>query len=273
MTQTTNNHYSPVFSNQLWANKHGLIRSFKTGSTGDIVRGRTGPVEWGAEKHLYPQELEDALAKFEHRVKRLYHKLIKGELLDPVERVLWSRWILCQFSRTPSFMIELAKLEEDVLSSFPDFSDFAASIDVDAKFNAALENIQSISSGNALLPFIVMRDWIVLRPAPGEFFVKSDVPVVIQGALVNDDAMIVYPLAPDRCFIATVLDRFPPTQVQEEYQLRPRETEYYLRLVASCADLEVICHPDSASSSLELLLQETLGTSSKFFNISKVPEW
>lgn len=167
----------------------------------------------------------------------------------------------------------MAKLEEDVLSSFPDFSDFAASIDVDANFNAAPENIRNISSGDALLPFIVLRDWIVLRPAPGEFFVKSDVPVVIRGALVNDEAMIVYPLAPDRCFIATVLDRFPPTQVQAEYQLRPRETEYYLRLVASCADLEVICHPDNASSNLEMLLQETLGTSSKFFNISKVPEW
>jgi hypothetical protein len=167
----------------------------------------------------------------------------------------------------------LAKLEEDVLTSFPSFSDYAASIDIDANFNAALENIRTTLNENKLIPFIVLRDWIILRPAPGEFFIKSDVPVIIRGALVNDEAMIVYPLAPDRCFLATVLNGFPPTQLQGEYQLKPQETEYYLHLVASCADLEVICHPDNVSSNLERLLQETLGTSSKFFNLSKTPNW
>src|SRR5262245_10298348 len=255
MTQTINNHYSPVFSNQTWANKDGLIYSFRRESTGRIARGRTGPREWGAEKHLYPQELEDALAKFEDRVARLYRKLTKGELLDPIERLVWSHWILCQFSRTPSFIIELAELEEDVLTSFPSFSDYAASIDVDANFNAALENIRPISNEDKLIPFIVLRDWVILRPAPGEFFIKSDVPVIIRGALVNDEATIVYPLAPDHCFLATVLNGFPPTQVQGEYQLKPQETEYYLQLVASCADLEVICHPDNVSSNFEKLLQ------------------
>jgi hypothetical protein len=274
MNQTTDNHYSPEFTNQPWANNDGLIIRLRrdVGSRG-VVRGRTGPKKWGAERHLYPQMLEDALARVEDRVARVYRKLLANETLVTVERLIWSRWILCQFSRTPSHILELAGLEEDVLTLLPDFAYDFSSAEIQAKIDAATSNVLDFQNSEELIPFIILRDWVVLRPAAGEFFIKGDVPVVIRGALVDDDATIVYPLSPSHCFVATVLGGFPPHQIQGECRLKPAEAAYYVRLVAACADREVICHPDHCSKQLDVLVGDVLGTSSRYFNPSPIPSW
>jgi hypothetical protein len=85
-----------------------------------VTRGRTGPRDWGGENHLYPQRVEDALAAFETKVAVVYDKLLRSQILTAQERLLWSRWILCQFARTPTLLLELAGFEEDVLSHFPE---------------------------------------------------------------------------------------------------------------------------------------------------------
>ena len=137
---------------------------------------------------------------------------VAGGRPDSHERLLWSRWILCRFARTPT-VLELAGFDEDVLSHFPEFSDDFPLADTQAKIDAAIANISGIQQSNRIMPFIILRDWIMLRPAQGEFFIRGDVPVVIRGALVDDDAQIVYPMTPTHCFIATVLEKFPPRQV------------------------------------------------------------
>ena len=112
MQQSDFNHYSPVFTNRPWANEHGMIVQLRRepGRPG-VTRGRTGPREWGGEHHLYPQDLEDKLGRFESKVAVLYDKLLRAEPLTPPERLLWSRWILCQFARTPTLLLELAGFE------------------------------------------------------------------------------------------------------------------------------------------------------------------
>jgi len=217
--------------------------------------------------------LEDALARVEDIVARVYRKLLAGEALAAAERLIWSRWILCQFSRTPSHILELAGLEEDVLASFPGFAYDFSSPEIQAKIDAVTGNVLDFQNSEQLIPFVILRDWVVLRPAAGEFFIKGDVPVVIRGALVNDDAAIVYPLSPSHCFVATVLGGFPPHQIQAEYRLKPAEAGYYVRLIAACADREVICHPDHCSEQLDVLVGDVLGTSSRYLNLSRTPSW
>ncbi|MDP1636623.1 MAG: DUF4238 domain-containing protein [Candidatus Nitrotoga sp.] len=265
---TINNHYSPKFTNEPWANSDGLIISLRreVGSK-NVVRGRTGPKKWGAEKHLYSQELEDALGRIENRVAPVYCKLLANDPLTPKDRLIWSRWILCQFSRTPSHILELAGLEEDVLASFPAFACDFTPCEIQAKIDAATNGVLDFQDNEQLIPFIVLRDWMVLQPAAGEFFIKGDVPVVIHGALVDDNATIVYPLSPNHCFVATVLSGFPPHQIQAEYRLKPGEASYYMKLVAARAACEVICHPDHCSEELELLVASALGTVSRHLKL------
>jgi hypothetical protein len=274
MQQSEFNHYSPVFTNRSWADGHGrIIRLRRHPGSTKIAVGRTGPRDWGGEKHLYPQEVEDHLARFENRVAAIYDKLVRGELLKPEERLLWSRWILCQFARTPTFLLELAGFDEDVLSRFPEFSSDLPLANTQAKIDAAIANISSFHQSNQIMPFIILREWVILRPPDGEFFIKGDVPVVIRGALVNDDAQIVYPLTPTQCFIATVLKEFPPRQIQAECRLKPGKTAQYIRLIARCAEREVICHPQYYSPHLEALIADVIGTSPRYMKHSTIPEW
>ena len=268
------NHYSPVFTNQPWADDGGMIiRLYRTPGGPHVGRGRTGPRKWGGEHHLYPKHVEDALGSLENKVSIVYEKLLEGEMLASVERLLWSRWILSQFARTPTFLLELAGFEEDVLAQFPEVSRDFSWVETSAKLDAAVRNISDLGQSNRLIPFVILRDWLVLRPAPGEFFVKGDVPVLVRGALVDDNAQIVYPLSPTHCFVATVLDRFPPRQLQAECTMKPGRTVQYIRLVARCAEREVICHPRNHSRRLESLIGDIIGTSPRYIKHSKIPEW
>ena len=155
----------------------------------------------------------------------------------------------------------------------PEFSRDFSWAETQAKIDAAVEHISDFPQSNRLIPFIILRDWIVLRPASGEFFIKGDVPVVIRGALINDGAQIVYPMSPTHCFIATVLEKFPPRQVQAEGRVKQGKTAQYIRLIASCAEREVICHPHYYSTDLQPLIADVIGTSPRYFRHSTIPEW
>jgi hypothetical protein len=270
---TKNNHFSPEFTNLPWANSHGNITRIRRGRDGRIVRDSrpTGPVQWGQEECLYPQPIENALSRFENQVAPVYRKLLVGEKLDSVERLIWSRWILCQCTRTPTYALEVARVGEKIATAFPEFSEDFSSIDMGESIDLALSDDLTIEKGNRLIPFIILRDWLLLRPAAEEFFIKGDVPVIIRGALVNDESIILYPLSPECCFRATVLGGFPPRQLQAEARLESGGTTSYLRLIAASAEREVICHPDHFSPELERIVAETLGASPFFINTSALP--
>ncbi|HEX4920610.1 MAG TPA: DUF4238 domain-containing protein, partial [Candidatus Bathyarchaeia archaeon] len=253
------------FTNEPWADKNGLIVKFSRRADGALIRGRTGPREWGAENYLYSQDMEDALARLEGLVKPLYEKLLSDKILNPDERLVWSYWLLCQYARTPSFMIELAKLPEDLLARHSSLAAYSAHLNTEEQLKAAQSNIADFSTSRELVPFLVLRDWIVYRAAPGEFFIKSDVPVVIRGPLVEEDTTILYPLSPEKCFSATVAGGlFPPRQLQLEYLLAAGQTVDFVKMIASTADREVICHKDNVSSALVELLTASLAIDSGY---------
>ena len=250
-----------------------IVRLRREVGRSGVNRGRTGPRDWGGENHLYPQRVEDALAAFETKVAVVYDKLVRSQILTAQERLLWSRWILCQFARTPTLLLELAGFEEDTLSHFPELGRDFSWTEAKAKIDAAIDQIADFHTSNRLIPFIILRDWLVLRPASGEFFVKGDVPVIIRGALVNDDAQIVYPLTPTHCFVATVIGQFPPRQLQTECALKSGKAAHYIRLAASCAEREIICHPQYYSAELDTLVADVIGTSPRYTKHSTIPEW
>lgn len=269
---TIHNHFSPRFTNKPWADNNGLIVKFSRRADRTIVRGRTGPKEWGAENYLYSQDLEDSLERFETLISPIYKKLLQDEVLHPTERLLWGHWLLCQYSRTPSFMIEFAKLPEDLLfrHAAPDFADL---LDTETQIKAAQSHITDFATSKKLVYFLVLRDWVTFRAPQGEFFIKSDVPVIIQGPLVEESTTILYPLSPDKCFSATVVGGvFPPRQLQLEQQLEPGRSLEVVRLIASTADREVICHPQHDSAELRALLSAHLSTESIYPRLGVTPE-
>lgn len=269
--ETRSNHFSPKFSNQFWADKAGAITRLFRGERGEIWKGRTSAKMWGCEEELYPQAVEDAYEKVETRIAPIYKKLMAHVTLSPVERLYWSQWILCQFARTPTMMHELAGMPEDIFKAL----NFECNLDWDT-IGKDLKGLESFGlefpSSRELIGFIALRDWIILRPAEGEFFIKGDVPVVIRGALIEDDARIIYPLSHERCFMATVIGSFPPHQLQADIPLKVGETRQFHRMIASVSKCEVICRPDHFSSELVAVVQENLGKSMRYIHHSSPPD-
>ncbi len=99
-------------------------------------------------------------------------------------------------------------MEEDIWALFPDLASDFSPAETQASINAATNVILTFQDSDQLLPFIILRGWVVLRPSLEDFFIKGDVPVVIRGALAEDNAVILYPLSPSQCFVATVLEDF-----------------------------------------------------------------
>jgi Protein of unknown function (DUF4238) len=269
---TRSNHFSPKFSNKYWANSKGEITKMFRSLEGTIRHEKTTARKWGCEDYSHPQHIEDEFSKVESKVAPIYKTLVAHEKLDPAERMIWSYWILCQFARTPTMKLELAGFPEDVFGSL-DMEFNSSWAEIDARISSLADHGLEFPKNKELLAFVALRDWIVLHPAKGEFFIKGDTPVVIRGALVDDNAVIVYPLAPDACFTATVIGSFPPSQLQGDLLLKPTETLFYQRLVASKADREVICHPDHFSPPLSATVAEHLGADTRSIHHSRVPNW
>lgn len=270
--ETKFNHFSPVFSNKYWADSSGAITVLKRELDGSIRKDRTGPKKWGGEGQLYPQEVEDEFSKIENSIAPLYRKLLSNEPLDKWERLAWSYWILCQYARTPTIQLELAGLEQEVIAKFDNTYKVPW-----AQVEKVLKTLSShgleFPKNKDLLSYIALRDWVILRPAQNEFFIKGDVPVVIKAPLVDNEAYVVYPMSPTHCFFATILESFPPRQRQGEMILKPRETEFYLQLVASKSEREIICLPEHCSERLLTLASEFLGSNHQNITFSDTPDW
>jgi len=170
-------------------------------------------------------------------------------------------------------MIELAKLPEDILARHSSVDVYSTLLNTEEQLKAAQSNIATFATSQELVPFLVLRDWVVYEAAPDGSFIKSDVPVIIRGALVEEDTTILYPLSPAKCFSATVAGGFfPPRQLQLESSLTAGQTVDFVKLIASTADREVICHVDNVSSNLVELLTAYLAIDSGYIKLGGFPD-
>ncbi|HVF60598.1 MAG TPA: DUF4238 domain-containing protein [Thermoanaerobaculia bacterium] len=270
--ESPRNHISPRFTNEPWANEHGRLLVLRRSSAG-VVAAPSGPNHWGHERGLYPPAIEEALGRFENAVAPVYRFLLEGKILSPEQRHLWSHWLLCQFARTPSHLLDLAGIPEQVVSHLkldPIDNLFEST---DEAIAAALSNIIDFTLNRELVPFIVLRDWVVYRAPSGTSFVKGDNSVVLQGALIDEGTRIVYPLSPELCFEAGILGPFPPRQLQVEHQITPGQVRETNQLLAHYADREVICRADAATPELLSDVAEHLGSHGPLLQIGSGPEW
>lgn len=100
-------HYSPDFTNRYWCDANGMIRIFSLKVDGG-VRSRIRPYgTWGYEYYLYPQWLEDYFSRIESQAESSYRKLVEFLPLTDQERRNWITFLIVQFIRTPSFILNM----------------------------------------------------------------------------------------------------------------------------------------------------------------------
>jgi hypothetical protein len=266
------NHISPRFTNVPWANHDG--RFSVLGRDGDKVAERSsGPTRWGAERGLYPPSVEEALSRVENLVAPVYRTLLNGQKLSADQRHVWSHWLVCQFTRTPGILLDIAGIPEQILGHLRLDSSLSAFPSSDNAIQSAIENVLSITGSMRLVVPIVLRDWFIYRAPTGTSFIKGDTPVALEGYLASDTARLVYPMSPELCFEAGILNGFPPTQIQTEFTISPQQVRELNQFIAFHAEREIICRHGDVSEELRIDAANYLGKSGPFLKVGFPPEW
>lgn len=163
-----------------------------------------GPKNWGSEEGLYSQDVEDALEKIETKLARLQRKFESGCDLSDDERYGWAMWLLASYLRTPAAFLCSAEVGTMM-------NGFAADL-----FSASYELLARYVTNPYCIELIANRDWQLLI-CEKPYFLKPDSGVILTDRLDNDDCLILYPLSPVSCFVATGNGRsFGITSVQME---------------------------------------------------------
>jgi hypothetical protein len=163
-----------------------------------------GPKSWGSEEGLYSQEVEDAFEKIETKLARLYRKFESGSDLNDDERYGWAMWLLASYLRTPAAFLCSAEVGTMI-------NGFTADL-----FSTSYEVLAKYVTNPYCIELIANRDWQLLT-CEGPYFLKPDSGVVLTDRLDKDDCLILYPLSPVSCFVATGNGRsFGITSVQME---------------------------------------------------------
>ena len=144
---------------------------------------------------------------------------------------------------------------------------------LDEAIASVVRGIVDFELNRRLVPYLVLRDWVVYRAPEGTSFIKGDNPVTMQGALIDDDARIVYPLSPSLCFDAGIVGSFPPTQLQIERTITAQQVRELNRFIAYHAEREVICTVAAQSTELILDVGMHLGSAGDFYTVGGFSEW
>ncbi|HKR60767.1 MAG TPA: DUF4238 domain-containing protein, partial [Pyrinomonadaceae bacterium] len=175
--RTRDHHYLPRFSNKYWTDGAGKILIFSRAVNGG-VRTKVRPYgRWAFEPHLYSQPLEDLLSRIESDAKAAYEKLLNLVPLTPAERNQWITFLIAQWLRTPSLMLQLAgRLKQKIKVEGMNYGTHPADL------ARAYETLfQDDRLYRILYVDIVKRSWFILHSSPNAHFVKPDVGVVVSG--------------------------------------------------------------------------------------------
>jgi len=184
-TKAPLSHYSPVFSNQPWADNDGYISYYKSPYKNNIIKSTKGRKQWGRQRGLYTWAVENALnIELENEAAILYNKILKFDELTSEERFIWSQFILSQLIRTPTFIHY-----ENYITS---------------KFNITeLPTHDRVGCKECLdLKLIANRDWCLLIAHEDDYFVRTDNPILQTGFIERPESCLFYPLTPRVCFVA-----------------------------------------------------------------------
>lgn len=163
---------------KLWTDKSGVRAE------------AAGPGNWGGEDHLYSQDVEDAFQKIETRVAHLQRKLERGSRPNDDERYGWAMWLLASYLRTPAAFLCSAQVSESMRGFSGDL------------FRASYGMLASCVTNPHCIELIANRDWQILT-CEKPYFLKPDTGLVLTDRLDKEDCLILYPLTPFSCFLAT----------------------------------------------------------------------
>ncbi len=213
---TVKNHFIPVFTNRCWTDKSrkGQIRVFLRRIDNGIRSELRSYKDWGFDKNLYRQSLEDYFSVIESKAAKVYSKLLAEEALtQPLDDHWWTVFLVTQFFRSPSFM---SKHNAGMNKYFE-----KCGISVSHPHYRPIREIyphlfnRNIAT-NSLYRMIFDCDWCVFTASSESCFLKPDNPVVILSNQQGGPPSIVYPLSEKKVFMAMHLpvDQRPVLRVK-----------------------------------------------------------
>lgn len=203
LKQTKLNHFVSRFTSRPWL--MGTSQFYKLWADKSGVRATAaGPKSWGAEEYLYTQDVEDAFQDIETRIARLQGKLQSGCCLNQDERYGWAMWLLASYLRTPTAFLCSAEVGTTMNGFMGDL------------FRASYGLLAACVTNPYCIELVANREWQILT-CEKPYFLKPDSGVVLTDRLDSPDCLILYPLTPFSCFVATGNQRrFSTTSVQRK---------------------------------------------------------
>lgn len=253
--RTIENHYSPRFSNRYWTDETGQIRIFSRSVRGGVQTKIRPYRRWGFRLYLYSQHLEDLLSRIENDAKIAYEKLLNVVPLTPAERNQWITFLIAQWLRTPSMMLQImGRLKQKIKVESMNYGTSPA--DLARAYETLFQNdrLYRIFYTN-----IAQRFWCILHSPPGTFFIKPDVGVAVSGNYDTEDWSLTFPLSPSKCFLvygynqATENRVVPPTIPLDKDAIDEMNA-----MLATHASREVMTIPANDNPDIRELLSNTL---------------
>lgn len=259
--QTNLNHFVARFTSRPWL--MGTNHFYELSIEKSLVRAmRAGPKNWGGEARLYSQHVEDAFEKIEVKLARFHEKLKSSSDLTADERYGWSMWLLASYLRTPAAFLSSAEMSELM-------NNFAGDL-----FQSAYTVLAKCVTNPNCIELIANRNWQVIT-CDKPYFLKPDSGVVLTDRLDERNGLILYPLSPFSCFVATGTGRrFTriPASFERVFELNHQ--------ILSWSDRSVACTTQSWQRNEDRLRQAVVThlaagkysppTSGRFFSIETV---
>lgn len=178
-------HYSPRFANKPWAKNSAYVHYANCPYTKKIKKSFKGHNEWGRLYGLYSWSIERSLSEdLENKASIVYTKIVKSEQISLKERQIWSQFLLSQLVRTPTY-IKYEKKAREISGQV----EYASS--------------PYVGCPDCLdLKFLANRNWCLLVAHEGDFFIRTDNPVLQTGFIELPETYLFYPITPKLCFVA-----------------------------------------------------------------------
>jgi hypothetical protein len=189
MKQTNLNHWVPQFTSRPWllGRDHFIRLSLSDAS---VVADRVGPKNFGSEANLYSQEVEDSFSYIEAKLSAIQRRLGAGDRLSEDERNAWAMWLLASYLRTPQALLNNAEANQVTGTFHGEIVPTGCSWLVQLTTNADC------------VAMITHRQWEVLH-ANAPLWLKPDTGLVLTDRLDAKGCLIIYPLSPHVCFLAS----------------------------------------------------------------------
>lgn len=240
-------HYSPVFTNKLWADEKGYISFFSCPHTQTVKKSMKGIKHWGRQRGLYTWAVENALnTELENDAAIIYNKILSCKEINLEERIVWAQFILSQLTRTPTYI----RYENFVKSIF-NITDTPAHDRVGCKECTDLN-------------FVANRDWCLLVAHKDDYFVRTDNPVLQTGFVERPESCLFYPLSPRLCFVACSMAEnwdafFHIPNETNAYELEKGAAHMINFYLAKAAGQSLIISPKHDGLIAERMFSEVLG--------------